>query len=51
MGSKGNLAFCEKYGDYAKLCALAALDAFNFIADQGHSGCSIEATKSVLFDL
>lgn len=43
--------FCEKYGDYAKLCASAALDAFNFIADQGHSGCSIEATKSVLFDL
>ena len=37
--------------DYVKLCASAALDAFNFIADQGHSGCSIEATKSVLFDL
>ena len=37
--------------DYVKLCASAALDAFNFIVDQGHSGCSIEATKSVLFDL
>lgn len=37
--------------DYVKLCASAALDAFNFIADQGHSGCSIEATKSILFDL
>lgn len=43
--------FCEKCGDYAKLCASAALDAFNFIADQGHSGCSIEVDKSILFDL
>ena len=37
--------------DYAKNCASAALEAFNFIADQGHSGCSIEVTKSILFDL
>ena len=37
--------------DYAKNCASAALEAFNFIADQGHSGCSIGVTKSILFDL
>lgn len=37
--------------DYVKLCASAALDAFNFIADQGHSGGSFGVTKSILFDL
>ena len=37
--------------DYAKNCASAALEAFNFIADQGDSGCTIEVTKSILFDL
>ena len=37
--------------DYAKNCASAALEAFNFIADQGHSGGSFEVTKSILFDL
>lgn len=43
---------CKKLeGDYAKKCASAALEAFNFITNQGHSGCSIEITKSILFDL
>lgn len=43
---------CKKLkDDYTKNCASAALEAFNFIADQGHSGCSIELTKSILFDL
>ena len=37
--------------DYAKNCASAALEAFNFIADQGHSGGSFGVTKSILFDL
>lgn len=43
---------CKRVGDsYTTKCAKAALEAFNFIANQGHSGCSIEVTKSVLFDL
>lgn len=43
--------YCKKVeSKYAKQCALAALEAFNFIADQGHSGCSIGVTKSILFD-
>lgn len=37
--------------EYAKNCALAALEAFNFIVDQGHSGCSFGVTKPILFDL
>lgn len=41
----------ESKDNYLKHCASAALEAFNFIADQGHSGCSIELTKSILFDL
>lgn len=43
---------CKRVGDgYTTMCAKAALEAFNFIANQGHSGCSIEVTKSILFDL
>lgn len=43
---------CKRVGDgYTTKCAKAALEAFNFIANQGHSGCSIEVTKSILFDL
>ncbi len=34
-----------------KKCASSALEVFNFITNQGHSGCSIEITKSILFDL
>lgn len=37
--------------DYVKKCASSALEVFNFITNQGHSGCSIEITKSILFDL
>lgn len=43
---------CKRVGDgYTAKCAKAALEAFNFIANQGHSGCSIEVTKSILFEL
>lgn len=43
---------CKKMeDDYVKKCASAALEVFNFITNQGHSGCSIEMTKSILFDL
>lgn len=43
---------CKKMDDdYVKKCASSALEVFNFITNQGHSGCSIEITKSILFDL
>lgn len=34
--------------EYAKECYFAALDAYNLLMDQGHSGCSIGFTMKVL---
>lgn len=43
---------CEKFdNEYDKMCALSALDAYNYILNQDHSGCSFEITKSILFNL
>lgn len=40
----------DGYGsmEYMQECAFAALDAYNLLMSQGHSGCSIRLTMSIL---
>ena len=50
--AKKEVEFLSEKGDmYLTNCASAALEAFELLAEQGHSGCSIGVTKSILNDL
>ena len=50
--AKKEVEFLSKKGDaYLTNCANAALEAFELLAEQGHSGYSIGVTKSILNDL
>ena len=50
--AKKEVEFLSKKGDmYLANCASAALEAFEVLLNQGHSGFSIGVTKSILNDL